>query len=73
MASDLRDMLERQAAWQRTRANRPWAEKLRLAVAMRRAIETLRKTPWSATYRADAEEAEQVNRDGEPADAALPE
>jgi len=45
MDKQLRDTLERQAAWQRARASRPWAEKLREAVSMRRAIQSLRKGP----------------------------
>jgi hypothetical protein len=45
MDGELRAMLERQAEWQRSRADRPWAEKLREAVVMRRAIAALRKKP----------------------------
>lgn len=43
MRSDVRQLLERQAAWQRSRASMPWAEKLRLSVAMRSALRTMRK------------------------------
>ena len=41
-------LLERQAAWQRSRAALPWAEKLRMSVVMREALIAMRgsrKTP----------------------------
>jgi hypothetical protein len=45
MRDDVKLLLERQAAWQRSRATRPWSEKLRAAVAMRRGLIALRKRP----------------------------
>jgi hypothetical protein len=36
-------MLERQAAWQRSRSARSWSEKLRASVSMRRALIQLKK------------------------------
>lgn len=42
MRSELRRALERQAAWQRARSARSWAEKLRTAVIMRRALLAIR-------------------------------
>jgi hypothetical protein len=45
MRDDVKFLLERQAAWQRSRATRPWSEKLRAAVAMRRGLIALRKRP----------------------------
>ncbi len=41
MRSDLRQALDRQAAWQRARSTRSWAEKLRTAVIMRQASSAL--------------------------------
>jgi hypothetical protein len=43
MERDLREMLDRQAAWQRARAAKSWADKLRTAVIMRRALSAIRK------------------------------
>ena len=43
MREDVRAMLERQAAWQRSRAALPWAEKLRLALIMRKAQRALQE------------------------------
>ena len=43
MKPDIRALLVRQAAWQRSRAARPWAQKLRESVIMRRALISLRK------------------------------
>lgn len=43
MRSDLRQALDGQAAWQRTRSKRSWAEKLRTAVIMRQAMLAIRK------------------------------
>jgi hypothetical protein len=42
MRDEVKFLLERQAAWQRSRAKRPWSEKLRAAVAMRRGLIALR-------------------------------
>ena len=45
MRRDLREMLDRQAAWQRARAAESWGDKLRTAVIMRRALFAIRKPP----------------------------
>ena len=42
--NDLEQMFERQAAWQRSRSNLPWAEKLRLSVVMRESLLALRQS-----------------------------
>lgn len=47
MRADIRTILEKQAAWQRSRAGNPWAQKLREAVALRRALTSLKKSPPS--------------------------
>ena len=44
MSTDLRDLLERQAAWQRARASKPWGEKLRESLAMKGTMLSLRKS-----------------------------
>jgi len=44
MRADVRDLLERQARWQRSRAKRPWGEKLRTSVALRKSVRSLRAT-----------------------------
>jgi len=41
--NDLEQMFERQAAWQCSRSNLPWAEKLRLAAVMRESLAGLRR------------------------------
>ncbi len=41
---DVHAMLERQAAWQRSRAKLPWEEKLRMALAMRETKRVLRQS-----------------------------
>jgi hypothetical protein len=46
---DLKERLERQAAWQRGRCAASWAEKLRTAVIMRRAALALRQAPTVST------------------------
>ena len=43
MTPELKSLLERQAAWQRARADRPWLEKLRAAVVLREAARLLRR------------------------------
>ena len=43
MNVDLTSRFERQAAWQRSRASEPWADKLRTSVAMRAALRLMRK------------------------------
>ena len=45
--TDIRALLEKQAMWQRTRAVKPWADKLRLSVSMRAAVRSMRKSPAS--------------------------
>lgn len=45
MRADIQAILEKQAEWQRSRAKRPWAQKLRDSVAMRRASTLLKKHP----------------------------
>ena len=39
---EVKALLERQAAWQRSRAALPWAEKLRMSVVMREALIAMR-------------------------------
>ena len=51
MKDDLKERLERQAAWQRARSAASWAEKLRTAVIMRQAALALRKAPAAPTER----------------------
>ncbi len=41
---DNRAMLERQSAWQRSRAGLPWEEKLRMALAMREVKRALQRS-----------------------------
>jgi len=43
MRFDIREILENQAAWQRSRAERPWAQELRESAAMRHAMTSLKK------------------------------
>ncbi len=43
MRHDLRMLLARQAAWQRSRTEQSWAEKLRTAVFMREDLRSIRK------------------------------
>lgn len=43
MRHDLRALLAQQAAWQRSRAEQSWAEKLRLSILMREDLRPLRK------------------------------
>lgn len=45
MKSDLRQALDRQAAWQRSRARESWAEKLRTALILRDAMLAMREAP----------------------------
>jgi hypothetical protein len=42
MPPDLQKLFETQAAWQRSRAQLPWPEKVRMAELMREAVRTLR-------------------------------
>jgi hypothetical protein len=42
MTADIRDLLERQARWQKSRVVLPWSEKVRLAEAVRESILRLR-------------------------------
>jgi hypothetical protein len=55
MRNDIRAILERQAAWQRTRAGRPWGEKLRASVAMRDALNRIRKRRLPKVSQPEAE------------------
>ena len=43
MNPEIRGIFERQAAWQRARAKRPWADKLRDSVRMRKTVLALRE------------------------------
>lgn len=45
MRGDLKQALDRQATWQRARSSRSWADKLRMAVILRRAALAIRKAP----------------------------
>jgi hypothetical protein len=45
MRNRIRTVLEKQAAWQRSRADMSWADKLRASVSMRRGLESLKKRP----------------------------
>ena len=45
MRADIKAILKKQAVWQRSRAKRPWAQKLRDSVAMRRTLTFLKKHP----------------------------
>ena len=49
MRADIQAILKKQAAWQRSRAERPWAQKLRDSVAIRRALTPLKKRPSPLT------------------------
>ena len=42
--NDLRNLFERQAAWQKARARLSWSEKIRQAAVLRDALLTLRRT-----------------------------
>ena len=43
--TDLEQMLERQAQWQKSRQSLPWPEKIRLAERIRESIRQLRAQP----------------------------
>lgn len=45
MKADIQAILKKQATWQRSRAKRPWAQKLRDSAAMRRSLTFLKKHP----------------------------
>jgi hypothetical protein len=49
MRADIQAILKKQAAWQVSRAERPWAQKLRDSVTMRRALKSLKKPPSAPT------------------------
>ena len=55
---DVRAMLDRQAAWQRSRAQLPWEEKLRMALVMRDAVKMMQRTRESGGARDPAERRE---------------
>ena len=42
MKADVQALLQRQAQWQRSRASMPWGEKLRMSVALRQSVLSLR-------------------------------
>jgi hypothetical protein len=44
MRSDIRSLLDRQAAWQCSRKAKPWGDKLRSSIAMRSALQSMRKS-----------------------------
>lgn len=52
MLPDLQKLFETQAAWQRTRVQLPWPEKIRMAELMREAARTLRGESAGFTERA---------------------
>ena len=43
MRNDVRELLDRQAKWQKSRAALTWSEKLRQSLAMQPAMRSLRK------------------------------
>jgi len=45
MRNEVQRLLQKQAAWQRSRASRPWADKLRESVAVRRGCAAIREHP----------------------------
>jgi len=45
--SDVKELLRRQAAWQRTRGSLSWSEKVRMVEAIRASILQLRRTALS--------------------------
>ncbi|MDA8138414.1 MAG: hypothetical protein M0036_07125 [Desulfobacteraceae bacterium] len=49
MKNEIQTILEKQAAWQRSRSQRPWSQKLRDSVTMRRALVAL-KRPSSISH-----------------------
>lgn len=53
---EIRHLLERQAAWQRSRGDLTWAEKIRIAEMMREALLELRR---SKPVRARGESSEE--------------
>ena len=60
MRSDLRRVLDRQAAWQRSRSRETWAAKLRTSVIMRKALLAIR-TPAAASPEAPRTVREEKN------------
>lgn len=51
--NDPREMLDRQAAWQRSRRLLPWPVKIRMAEMAREAIKQLRNDPTRSKPRKD--------------------
>ena len=43
MNNEIRQLLEKQAAWQRTRATKTWKQKLQESSAMRKSFKALKK------------------------------
>jgi len=54
MIEDIRGMLDRQAEWQRRRADLPWAEKLRRSVIMRKTFSAFHRNQRPAGVRGAA-------------------
>ncbi len=44
MTDEIRKLLDRQAAWQKSRAALPWAEKVRMAEAVREGVAKFKRT-----------------------------
>ncbi len=53
--NDVKEMFERLARWQRSRAKLSWTEKLRMAETLRVAAEMMAKARTSASFRAGVE------------------
>jgi len=45
MRAEVQDLLQRQAAWQRSRVEKSWAEKLKESAALRESLADLKKRP----------------------------
>jgi hypothetical protein len=43
MKADIQSILEKQAAWQRSRIHLSWSEKLRISIHMRQTVTAIRK------------------------------
>ena len=48
MKDEIRDILEKQAAWQHSRAGKSWGDKLRASARMRRVITAMQRQKGSA-------------------------
>jgi hypothetical protein len=60
--TEVKALLERQAAWQRGRAALPWAEKLRMSVAMREALVAMRGGDKGSPERHDLKEPRSLSQ-----------